>query len=97
MTSWRVPQGRPTILPWARAPEQSALLPPEEVRALIRASGLEELEWQDKTAAYLEEQRAERERRGDAPPDQAPIFSTKTFWSSRAICSAAFRKNVQGW
>jgi len=87
------PAGPPHYpLPWARAPEQSALLPPEEVRALIRASGLEELEWQDKTAAYLEEQRAERERRGDAPPDPGPHLLYEDFLEFARNLQRSFRE-----
>ncbi|HLS69717.1 MAG TPA: class I SAM-dependent methyltransferase [Kiloniellales bacterium] len=67
------PGGPPHFpLPWASSPAQSALLPPEEVRALILASDLEQLHWHDGTAEHLEEQRAERQRRGDAPPDPGP-------------------------
>ena len=58
--------------PWAGSEQQSALLPPEDVRQLIRASGLVEVQWNDETDALLEAQRAEREARKDAPPDPGP-------------------------
>lgn len=67
------PAGAPYYpAPWAATEAQSALLSPEEVRALIRHTGLEEVMWQDDTDVLLETQRQERARRGDVPPDPGP-------------------------
>jgi len=41
-------------VPWARTPEASYLVPPEAARALIAATGFEELAWIDDTAPTLE-------------------------------------------
>jgi MPBQ/MSBQ methyltransferase len=40
-------------VPWARDPDLSHLRPPEELRALLKDRGLEELAWIDETATAL--------------------------------------------
>lgn len=58
--------------PWAGRAEQSFLLPAAEVRALILAAGLVERHWEDRTAALLSEQAAERAALGQGPPPPGP-------------------------
>lgn len=58
-------------VPWAREPGQSWLRPPERVRALIAAAGLEEMAWRDESATAREWLRA---RLAAAAPGPRPAL-----------------------
>jgi SAM-dependent methyltransferase len=58
-------------VPWARTAELSFLLPPEDVRRLIRGTGFAESVWQDETDA-VEAWLGERLAQMNAPPDSGP-------------------------
>jgi ubiquinone/menaquinone biosynthesis C-methylase UbiE len=57
-------------VPWARHPELSHLRPPEEVRALLKDTGFEELAWIDETAPAL---RWHQERLAAVPGGPSPL------------------------
>jgi hypothetical protein len=56
-------------VPWARDPSLSHLRPPEEVRALLKDIGFEELAWIDESTSALRWQRKRlAATRGGLPP-----------------------------
>lgn len=67
------PAGPPHYpVPWATAAEQSFLLPPEEIRARILATGLSERLWEDRTATLLAEERTQQEALAAASAPRPP-------------------------
>jgi hypothetical protein len=57
-------------VPWARDPDLSHLRPPEELRALLKDRGLEELAWIDETATAL---RLHKRRLAATPGGPPPL------------------------
>ncbi|WP_366556549.1 class I SAM-dependent methyltransferase [Aquibaculum sediminis] len=60
--------------PWAGQAEQSFLLPPEDIRALIKGCGLSELSWEDRTEALLAEERDQAARQSGAARPPGPYM-----------------------
>lgn len=56
-------------VPWASAPSGSFLLPGNTIHAMIRAAGLRELLWHDKTAEAVQTVRDSRARRQAGAPE----------------------------
>lgn len=73
-------------VPWATLPEQSHLVPADEIEALANAAGLDTERSEDQSAlvvTYLDEQRAARQARADKgepePPTGAPVIMGESF------------------
>lgn len=81
------PGGAPYYpLTWAREPAYSFLLPPEEMRALLEASGFRVLEWVDETAR--------RQASSDGRPSEAtPVETPLTIEMTRGADYSDRRKN----
>lgn len=81
------PGGEPYYpLTWAREPAYSFLLPPDEMRALLEASGFRIVEWIDETAR----RKASAEGR---PSDSAPVETPLTIEMTRGADYPDRRRN----